>query len=59
MSKGYLTTHVLDTYNGKPGSGIKGSLFKIDGENKVKISNFTLNEAVSYTHLPLPTNREV
>ena len=44
MSKGYLTTHVLDTYNGKPGSGIKGSLFKIDGENKVKISNFTLNE---------------
>ena len=44
MSKGYLTTHVLDTSNGKPGSGIKGSLFKIDGENKVKISNFTLNE---------------
>ena len=44
MSKGYLTTHVLDTYNGKPGSGIKGSLFKIDGENKVKISNFILNE---------------
>ena len=44
MSKGYLTTHVLDTYNGKPGSGIKGSLFKIDGENKVRISNFTLNE---------------
>ena len=42
MSKGYLTTHVLDTYNGKPGSGIKGSLFKIDGENKVKISNFIL-----------------
>ena len=52
MSKGYLTTHVLDTYNGKPGSGIKGSLFKIDCENKVKISNFILNEdAVSYTHL--------
>ena len=44
MSKGYLTTHVLDTYNGKPGSGIKGSLFKIDGENKVKISNFILNK---------------
>ena len=27
MSKGYLTTHVLDTYNGKPGSGIKGSIY--------------------------------
>ena len=27
MSKGYLTTHVLDTFNGKPGSGIKGSIY--------------------------------
>ena len=37
MSKGYLTTHVLDTYNGKPGAGIQGSLFKIEGENKIKL----------------------
>lgn len=43
MSKGYLTTHVLDTYNGKPGSGIQGSLFKIEGENKIKLNNFRLN----------------
>ena len=35
MSKGYLTTHVLDTYNGKPGSGIKGSLYFIE-DSKAK-----------------------
>ena len=29
MSNGYLTTHVLDTYNGKPGKGIKGAIFLI------------------------------
>ena len=44
MSKGYLTTHVLDTYNGKPGSGIKGSLFKIEVENKIKLNDFILNK---------------
>ena len=43
MSKGYLTTHVLDTYNGKPGSNIKGQLFKIADEKKIKIKDFTLN----------------
>ena len=41
MSKGYLTTHVLDTYNGKPGSGIQGSLFKIEGENKIKLNDLS------------------
>ena len=43
MSKGYLTTHVLDTYSGKPGAGIKGSLFKIESENKIKLNDFRLN----------------
>ena len=44
MSKGYLTTHVLDTYNGKPGSGIKGSVYIFNEGNKKKIKEFTLNE---------------
>ena len=44
MSKGYLTTHVLDTYNGKPGSGIKGSVYILNEGNKKKIKEFTLNE---------------
>ena len=29
MSNGYLTTHVLDIYNGTPGKGIKGSIFML------------------------------
>ena len=44
MSKGYLTTHVLDTFNGKPGSGIKGSIYIFEEANKKKIRDFTLNE---------------
>ena len=43
MSNGYLTTHVLDIYNGTPGKGIKGSIFIIEKENKKKIKDFELN----------------
>ena len=43
MSKGNLTTHVLDTYNGKPGSNIKGQLFRIAEGKKIKIKDFVLN----------------
>ena len=43
MSKGYLTTHVLDTYNGKPGSGIKGSIYFFEDSNPKKITDFILN----------------
>ena len=43
MSKGYLTTHVLDTYNGKPGSGIKGSIYFFEDSNPKKIADFILN----------------
>ena len=38
MSKGYLTTHVLDTYNGKPGSGIKGSIYFFEDLETYKTS---------------------
>ena len=44
MSKGYLTTHVLDTYSGKPGSNIKGAVYRIKEDKKIKISDFSLNE---------------
>ena len=43
MSNGYLTTHVLDIYNGSPGKGIKGAIFHIKDENKLKIKEFELN----------------
>ena len=43
MSNGYLTTHVLDTYNGTPGKGIKGSIFIIENQKSNKIKDFELN----------------
>ena len=43
MSNGYLTTHVLDVYNGIPGKGIRGAIYRIEGENKKKIRDFKLN----------------
>ena len=43
MSNGYLTTHVLDIYNGKPGNGIKGCIFLVENENTKKLKDFELN----------------
>ena len=43
MSNGYLTTHVLDIYNGIPGKGISGAIFLIEGEKRKKIKDFKLN----------------
>ena len=40
MSNGYLTTHVLDVFNGTPGRGIRGTIFRIEKE---KIKEFKLN----------------
>ena len=31
---GRLTTHVLDTSHGKPGSGIRVELWRVDGERR-------------------------
>ena len=60
-----LSTHVLDVYAGKPGSGISVDLFYINNSERKKINSIKLNddgrantplvEAVSYTHLTLPT----
>ena len=43
MSNGYLTTHVLDIYNGTPGKGIKGEIYIIENNKKNKIKEFNLN----------------
>ena len=42
MTEGYLTTHVLDIYNGKPGGGINVDLYSIDKE-RIKIKSLKLN----------------
>ena len=38
-----LTTHVLDVYSGKPGSGIKVDLYRIENNKREKLSSVTLN----------------
>ena len=39
-----LTTHVLDIYSGKPGSGIKVDLYYIEKDNRKKIKSIILNK---------------
>ena len=38
-----LTTHVLDVYSGKPGSGIKVDLYQIQKNKREKLSSVILN----------------
>ena len=38
-----LTTHVLDVYSGKPGSGIKVDLYQIQNNKREQLSSVTLN----------------
>lgn len=40
---GYLTTHVLDTARGRPASGLKIDLFRIDGEARKHLKTVTTN----------------
>ncbi len=35
---GYLTTHILDTMSGLPAAGVAITLFKLQGDNKVKVA---------------------
>ena len=43
MNQGFLTTHVLDTYSGKPGRNIKVELYYIS-KNVKKINTIRLNK---------------
>ncbi len=40
---GKLTTHVLDTANGRPGAGIKVELFALSGDTRRAIKTTTTN----------------
>ena len=52
---GRLTTHVLDTSLGRPGQGIRIEVYRLEGESRTLLKEVTTNDAVSYTHLTLPT----
>jgi 5-hydroxyisourate hydrolase len=40
---GKLTTHVLDTAQGRPGAGIVLAVFRVDGERRGQVSAATTN----------------
>jgi 5-hydroxyisourate hydrolase len=40
---GKLTTHVLDTAQGRPGAGMPVELFRLEGESRVLVASFTTN----------------
>jgi 5-hydroxyisourate hydrolase len=40
---GGLTTHVLDTTQGKPGAGLKVELFRLDGEARTRLKSVRTN----------------
>ncbi|MDN6298401.1 MAG: hydroxyisourate hydrolase [Halomonas sp.] len=41
---GYLTTHVLDTAQGRPGQDIKIEVFRINGSERQSIKTVTTND---------------
>ena len=54
---GLLTTHVLDTANGKPAAGMSLELFVVEGEERRSIKTFTTN-ADGRTDGPLLSQEE-
>lgn len=44
MASGYLTTHVLDTARGCPASGLRITLWRIDGDSRQKLAEVTTND---------------
>jgi 5-hydroxyisourate hydrolase len=49
---GKLTTHVLDTAQGRPGAGIAIQLYRLDGESGTLVASATTNRD-GRTDLPL------
>ena len=52
MADGYLTTHVLDTARGRPAGGMKLTLYRLDGNNRMMLLSATTN-ADGRTDAPL------
>lgn len=40
---GFLTTHVLDTANGRPAAGMRVELFRIEGEGRTPLKSVVTN----------------
>ena len=43
QSKGYVTTHVLDTSRGQPAAGLKIDVYRLDGPARQLLASFATN----------------
>ena len=41
---GFLTTHVLDTANGRPASGLEIELFRLEGDERSALKTVSTND---------------
>lgn len=41
---GYLTTHVLDTAQGRPGEGIRIEVLRVEGETRTRLKSVVTND---------------
>ena len=57
MAEGFLTTHVLDTAQGKPAAGIKIALYRVSGNSHRKIAESVTN-ADGRTDAPILPSEE-
>lgn len=44
MADGYLTTHVLDTARGVPAQGLRIALYRLSGDERVKVAEVVTND---------------
>jgi 5-hydroxyisourate hydrolase len=42
--KGYLTTHVLDTANGRPANGVRIELYRLEGNDRTHLKTMVTNK---------------
>ena len=51
--KGKLSTHVLDTYHGKPAAGLKIEFFRIEGEKRTLLKTLKTNNDGRTDEMPM------
>jgi 5-hydroxyisourate hydrolase len=51
--KGKLSTHVLDTYHGKPAAGLRIDFFRIEGEKRTLLKTLKTNNDGRTDEMPL------
>jgi 5-hydroxyisourate hydrolase len=58
MKTAGLSTHVLDTANGCPASGVRVEVYRVDGDRRAKV-NSTVTDANGRVPVLLPTGRDL